>query len=207
MEKDYKETLYLIIDFETCTPKGRSSVPIELGYALFGESGVFLASGNFLFGLPDDVRLTFRDVNQTGITEEMLMNKPEFSKDVFSICMSEITKEIFYRYRMVAQNARYEAGILKNYGIKGWGDGRLLDTMIIAKEILPSLGSYKLDVLAEYFQIPIPPDRHHAEADCLLTGKVLLEEKKLSEEQNKNWSEIMEKSVVDFDVFGQLSLF
>ncbi|KPC86856.1 exonuclease, partial [Streptomyces sp. NRRL F-6602] len=49
-----------------------------------------------------------------------------------------------------------------------------LDTIPLAKRLIPNLPNYKLDTLLAHFGISQPRDRHRAPADVEVTAKVFL---------------------------------
>ncbi|MBI2523947.1 3'-5' exonuclease [Candidatus Peregrinibacteria bacterium] len=49
-----------------------------------------------------------------------------------------------------------------------------LCTMLLSKSLFPTASRHNLDTLCERFHVPLPPDRHRALADVLLTAQVLL---------------------------------
>ena len=79
-------------------------------------------------------------------------------------------------YVFIAQNAKYEANILSHYTdeCKGIAKTPIIDTILLAKHVLPKLSNYKLDTLASTLGLRIPENRHRALADCFLTAEVFL---------------------------------
>ncbi|OGJ57191.1 hypothetical protein A3H22_03450 [Candidatus Peribacteria bacterium RIFCSPLOWO2_12_FULL_55_15] len=77
---------------------------------------------------------------------------------------------------LVAHNAAFDRGFLEVEKECCWGYVELplcLCTMLLSKSLFPTVSRHSLDALCERFQIPIPPDRHRAMADVLLTTQVL----------------------------------
>ena len=87
-------------------------------------------------------------------------------------------------YVFIAQNAKYEANILSHHTekYKSIAKTPIMDTILLAKHVLPNLPNYKLDTLAHALNLTIPEDRHRALADCILTAHVFL---RLLEIQNE----------------------
>ena len=168
-----KDTEFLVIDFETITPKGRSPEPIEVGALRISNNQIDeKASVDFLIKPPEGLHLTNFDTMQTGIKEENLANKKGALEIMKKIDVSCQKKE----YIFIAQNAKYEANILSHYteycpGIK---NTPIIDTILLARYVYPRLSNYKLDTLASTLGLPIPKDRHRALADCFLTADVFL---------------------------------
>lgn len=168
-----KDSQFLVIDFETITPKGRPPEPIEVGVLriknnLIDEN----ASIDWLIRPPDGLHLTAFDTQQTGITEGDLKGRPNAETIMKKIDISCSRSD----YIFVAQNANYEANILSHYTeeCKGIAKTPIIDTIKLAKFALPQLKNYKLDTLANTLGIQIPKDRHRALPDCFLTAQVFL---------------------------------
>lgn len=182
--KQIKDTEFLVIDFETITPKGRSPEPIEVGVLRIKQNQIDNeASIDCLIKPPDGLHLTRFDTNQTGIREEDLVGKPNALTVIKRIDKSCTKKD----YVFIAQNANYEANILSHYteDCRGIAKMPIIDTILLAKYILPNLQNYKLDTLANTLGIQIPKDRHRALPDCFLTAQVFLEMLKLQKEKTE----------------------
>ena len=182
--KQIKDTEFLVIDFETITPKGRTPEPIEVGVLRIKQNQIDKdASVEWLINPPDGLHLTEFDINQTGIREEDLEGKPNALTVMKRIDKSCTKKD----YVFITQNAKYEANILSHYTdeCKGIARTPIIDTILLAKYILPNLPNYKLDTLANTLGIQIPENRHRALADCFLTAQVFLKMLKLQKEKIK----------------------
>ena len=76
--KKIKDTDFLVIDFETITPKGRSPEPIEMGVLRIQQNQIDRkAAVDWLIQPPEGLHLTKFDTDQTGIREEDLLGKPD----------------------------------------------------------------------------------------------------------------------------------
>lgn len=78
---------------------------------------------------------------------------------------------------LVAHNAAFDMGFLDVERECCWGYVELptcLCTMLLSKSLFPTASRHNLDTLCEHFKVPLPPDRHRALADVLLTAQVLL---------------------------------
>ncbi|OGO86098.1 MAG: hypothetical protein A2Y24_04470 [Clostridiales bacterium GWE2_32_10] len=170
-----EETSFLVIDFETVTPKGRPPEPIELGLIRISNAYNIddKTARSVFIKPPEGVKLTSFDTYQTGITESDISNA-ESSQEVMrrldNVCAQK-------DYVFIAQNAKYEANILSahvdnNPNIK---KTRFIDTILLAKKIIPGLPNYKLDTIADILSIKIPKDRHRALPDCILTAQIFIE--------------------------------
>jgi|GEM_PF-821584 len=176
-----KETEFLVIDFETLTPKGHSPEPIELGIQKINGYKIDInASISWLIQPPEGLHVTKLDTIQTGIKESDLVGKQSIDQVMKRVNNSCMKKD----YVFIAQNAKYEANILSHHTKKYQGIAKtpIMDTILLAKHVLPNLPNYKLDTLAHALNLTIPKDRHRALPDCILTAHVFL---RLLEMQNE----------------------
>lgn len=188
--KKIRDTEFLVIDFETITPKGRSPEPIEVGILRIKQNQIDNeASVNCLIKPPDGLHLTKFDTEQTGIREEDLERKPNALTVMKKLDKSCNKKD----YVFIAQNAKYEANILSYYTdeCRGIAKTPIIDTILLAKHIFPNLPNYKLDTLANTFGIQIPKNRHRALADCFLTAQVFLEMLKIEKIELINLDDLL----------------
>jgi len=182
--KRINDTEFLVIDFETITPKGRSPEPIEVGILRIKQNKIDNnASINWLIKPPEGLHLTRFDTEQTGITEQDLMHGIDAERAMRRIDKSCLKKD----YVFIAQNAKYEANILSHYTDECRGIARtpIIDTILLAKHVFPQLPNYKLDTLANTLGLQIPQNRHRALADCFLTAEVFLKLLELQKEKSE----------------------
>ena len=178
------DTEFLVIDFETITPKGRPPEPIEVGILRIKQNEIDNnASIDWLIKPPDGLHLTHFDTMQTGIKEQDLVNRIDAKRAMRMIDKSCSKKD----YVFIAQNAKYEANILSHYTdeCRGIAKTPIIDTILLAKHVLHKLPNYKLDTLANTLGLQIPKDRHRALADCFLTAEVFLGLLKLQNEKGE----------------------
>ena len=76
---------------------------------------------------------------------------------------------------IVAQNAQFDMGFVKYYSKphEYFYNHRVLDTVTIAREMLPKLKNHKLNTLAEHFKIDLI--HHRAWNDAYATAKIFIE--------------------------------
>lgn len=169
-----EEAEFLVINFETITPRGRSPEPIELGILNIknNEINEKIATSTFILP-PDGLKLTSFDIKQTGIKDIDLKNKE--SADIVIRKLNEFC--IKHNFIFIAHNAKYKNNILSHYseGNKVVMETPMIDTIPLAKYKMPNLENYKLDTIAENLKIEIPIDRHRALSDCYLTAKIFLD--------------------------------
>ncbi|GGV08102.1 hypothetical protein GCM10010275_55370 [Streptomyces litmocidini] len=165
---------FLVVDFEGLTPAGRPAEPIEVAALALRPVGDRLVEvGRFeeLMRPPADVPVTARDVQLKGITQQMLSTvRP--AAEVLARLDARLTAP---PYRLVAHHASTEAGIISRQAAHGpvLAATPLLDTLRLAKTVVPSLGSYGLDHLLAFYGIPQPAGRHRAMPDVEVTAQVL----------------------------------
>ncbi|MFI1189418.1 PolC-type DNA polymerase III [Streptomyces californicus] len=164
----------VVIDFEGLTPAGRPAEPIEVAaLALHTREGRLVEVGRFeaLMRPPADVPVTTRDVQLKGITQRMLDSAAP-AAEVMARLDARLTAP---PYRLVAHHASTEAGIIARQAAHCpvLASTPLLDTLRLAKSVLPGLRSYGLDSLLAHYGIPTPAGRHRAMPDVELTSEVL----------------------------------
>lgn len=204
MNKDLREQSFIVIDFETVTPKGVPPEPIQLGLVQIDNLQVSQTKQTSWFIKPPSFApLTEFDTQQTGITENDLQNAKN-SNEIFNI-LEEVCGRNDYVF--IAQNANYELSICKRFyeGREKLSKIKFIDTIKLAKLAFPNEKSYKLDKLAELFSIEIPKTRHTALTDCILTGEIFI---KLVEKLGiKDKETLLDKASINYDKFTQMSLF
>lgn len=78
---------------------------------------------------------------------------------------------------LIAHNAAFDKNFLEVEKEFCWGYldlPEILCTMRLSQNLCPSAFHHNLDALCGRFQIPLPPERHRALPDVLLTAEVLL---------------------------------
>ena len=177
-------TSFLVIDFETLTPKGLPPEPIEIGIQkIQGLQIEYSSSVNWLIQPPEGFYVTRLDFQLKGITNQDLIGKQTI--DQVLIKLDNACGK--HDYVFIAQNAKYEANILSHHTnkYKNIAKTPIMDTILLAKYVMPRLKNYKLDTLAEILNLPIPADRHRALPDCILTAKVFLKLLDILKHNNK----------------------
>lgn len=167
-------TTFVVIDFETTTPAGYPAQPIEVAaLALRFEEGAWKAVGRSasLIRPPAFAPVTPADTAQTGLTPEQLRQAPT-PADALGALDRRFTAG--NRYLLVAQHAATEANVIHNQREHCPSLARIdfIDTIPLAKHIVPGLPNYKLDTLLAHFSIKQPADRHRAYADVDITAQV-----------------------------------
>lgn len=121
--------------------------------------------------------------NLTGITDEMAKDAEELI-DVLSNFKEFLGDDI-----IVGQNVNFDVNFLydnfeKELNISLKND--FVDTLRIARRLLPELNHHRLDDLTNYFNIEAR-DKHRALNDCVLTNKVYLKMCEIVYDRFKTW--------------------
>jgi DNA polymerase-3 subunit epsilon len=106
----------------------------------------------------------------TGITEAMVRAAPVFG-ELTEHVLGALAGRVF-----VAHNARFDWAFLGGELRRARAlalEGPRLCTVRLARALVPGLGSYSLDAVAEYFGVENPA-RHRAAGDALALGRILL---------------------------------
>ncbi len=164
VDQDFSEEI-VCFDLETTGLDKRKEVIIEIGAAVLKNGEIidtfdtFVSPGRILN--PDIIRLT-------GITDEMLVGAPSQEEALRSFL------DFVGDRPLAAHNAEFDMGFLsvgcKKYGIPF--DSPSLDTLILAQNLLPELGKYKLDIVAEHLHLP--EFNHHRACDDAATVGYML---------------------------------
>lgn len=168
-----RDAMFVVVDFETVTPKGRPPEPLELAAMRLSPGLVVDPAFQFsqLIRPPADAPLTAFDTQQTGIRARDIADAPDVTPVLcrFDECLGQDVP------LLVAHNARYEAAIFQRFSACCPQAAALsfVDTVALGKHVLPGLANYKLDTLALHFHLAIPTHRHRALPDVELTIQVL----------------------------------
>lgn len=173
-DPDFLATTFVVIDFEATTPKGYPAQPIEVAaLALRYEEGAWTTVGRSasLIRPPAFAPVTPAVTAQTGLTPEQLIQAPSPAEALGALNRRFTAGQ---RYLLVAQHAATEANIIHNHREHCPALARidLLDTIPLAKHLVPGLPNHKLDTLLAHFAIKQPADRHRAYADVDVTAQV-----------------------------------
>jgi DNA polymerase III subunit epsilon len=165
----------VVIDFEAVTPAGRTPEPVEVAaLALRWIGGQWYESARFaaLIRPPEGTPIPEMNTRITGITEEML----EGARPAAQV-LGDLDRRLTQPdYRLVAHGAGTEALLLRaqRAHCPTLAATPLIDTVAMARAVLGRRGSYRLDAVLERYEVPVPPDRHRAEADVALTAQIFL---------------------------------
>ena len=152
-------------DIETTGLNKKYEVIIEIGAVVLKDGEItdtfntFVSPGRLLS--PEIIRLT-------GITDEMLEGAPSQKEAL----------EAFLAFAgdrpLAAHNADFDMGFIstgcRKYGLPFYNAS--VDSLILAQNLLPDLGKYKLDIVAEHLKLPA--FNHHRASDDAATVAYML---------------------------------
>ena len=120
-------------------------------------------------------------VNLTGITDDMLRGAPSQEEALRAFVDFAAGRPL------AAHNAEFDMGFIRDgcarYGIPF--EATSLDTLILAQNLLPELGKYKLDIVAEHLHLPAF-NHHRADDDAATVGYMLIPFFKMLEDLDVN---------------------
>lgn len=163
---------YVLVDIETTGLSPVSDDIIEIG-AIKVKNNEIIDTYNELIKV--NRKLTTFITNLTGITDEMLKNGklPEIVLQEFIGFVGEDT--------IMGHNVNFDLGFLRNKCMK-YLDVKLqnsyIDTMYLARKLVPDSPNYKLGTLADYFNINYK-GAHRGLRDVEITYSLYNELKKL----------------------------
>jgi len=163
-EQSFSEEI-VCFDIETTGLNKKYEVIIEIGAAVLRDGKVaetfntFVSPGRILN--PEIIQLT-------GITDEMLVGAPSQEEALRAFL------DFVGDRPLAAHNADFDMGFIaegcRKYGIPFQKTS--VDTLVLAQNLLPELGKYKLDVVAEHLQLPA--FNHHRASDDAATVAYML---------------------------------
>ena len=145
-------------------------------------------------------RLTPEIIGLTGITDEMLKDAPEL-KDA----LTDFLKFVNGR-PLAAHNAEFDIGFIRS-GCKQVGlefDPTYVDTLIMAQNLLPGLGKYKLDIVAEHLDLPAF-NHHRASDDAGIVAYMLIPFWKMLHEREVHTLQVVNKEMEKLRPLGSKS--
>jgi DNA polymerase III subunit epsilon len=169
-DPDYRSTTFLFLDFETTTPKGTRPEPIEVAAVAAHPTGSRLVETlryGSLIRPPSHAPVTPFDTDQTGITPQDVASAPPAAQVLAELDAALPDTPCL----LVAHNAPYEASLLYDFHAHcpRLAATHLIDTVRLARAVLPGLPSYGLDHLMYHLRVPRPAERHRALPDVLIT--------------------------------------
>lgn len=173
-DAQYRATTFVVIDFETTTPKGFRPEPVEVAAVTLRDSRAGRVEvGRFceLIRPPAHAPITPLDTAENGLRPDHVADA-RLAAPVLADLDAKLAAP---PYLLVAQNAHIEAGLLYDYRehCPRLAATHLIDTIKLARSVWPGLSSYSLDHLIVHLGIPRPAQRHRAMPDVEVTAQLL----------------------------------
>ena len=159
---------YVVVDLETTgnAPKRNDKI-IQVGAVLIENGEITERFASFVN--PNCPIPPFIE-QLTGITNEIVSNAPTFEQ------IAPMVKEMLEGATFVAHNVPFDLSFLQHEFVENGlspFDGKAIDTVELARILLPTSPSYKLNDLAEYFDVQ-HENPHRADSDAEVTAHILL---------------------------------
>ena len=167
-------TTFVVLDFEGTTPRGYSPEPIEVAaVAVRRDRDGWRRVWSFeaLMKPPAHAPVTGFEAAQTGITAAMVADQPGAGVVLaqFDALLTEGS------YLLVAHNTNTEGGMIYRYRehCPALASTHLLDTVKLARALVPEAPGHGLDALIDHLRLPRPVKRHRAMPDVEVTVALL----------------------------------
>ncbi|MGH8887092.1 MAG: 3'-5' exonuclease [Egibacteraceae bacterium] len=172
-DEAYRATTFVVVDFETTTPKGYRPEPVEVAaVALRDRGGGLVEVGRFceLIRPPAHAPITPLDTAENGLRPDDVAD----ARPAAQVLADLDGRLASPPYLLVAHNAHTEAGLLYDYRehCPRLAATHLIDTIKLSRTVLPGLPSYSLDHLIFHLGIPRPARRHRALPDVEVTARL-----------------------------------
>ncbi|MBS5065329.1 MAG: PolC-type DNA polymerase III [Hungatella hathewayi] len=191
---------YVVFDIETTGFSPLNNRIIEIG-AVKVERGVI--TDKFSSFVNPDVPIPFRIEQLTGINDNMVLTAPKIDKvlpEFLAFCEGA---------SLVAHNASFDVSfIARNAELLGLEfEPTVLDTVTLARLLLPQLNRYKLDTVAKALGVSLA-NHHRAVDDAGATAEIFVNFLKMLKERDlSTLDELNELSALDADGIKKLSTY
>ena len=162
-------------DIETTGLKVTQEVITEIGAVRLRNGEIVETFQTFV---DPERRLTPEIIGLTGITDDMLRGAPKL-KDALTAFLAFAGNA-----PLAAHNAEFDISFIRA-GCQKCGipfEPTYIDTLILAQNLLPGLGKYKLDIVADHLQLP-QFNHHRASDDAVPVAQMLTKFFPMLEEQ------------------------
>ena len=164
-EQDFADEI-VCFDIETTGLKVEREAITEIGAVVLKNGEI---TERFQTFVDPNRRLTPEIIGLTGITDAMLADAPQLKEALTSFLQ-------FVNGRpLAAHNAEFDISFIRA-GCRRVGldfDPTYVDSLILAQNLLPELGKYKLDIVAEHLDLPAF-NHHRASDDAAMVGYMLI---------------------------------
>ena len=167
---------YVVFDLETTGFSPNVNKIIEIGAVKVVNGSVTEKFSTFV---NPDVPIPFRIEELTGINDDMVMEAPmieEILPEFLKFCDGAV---------MVAHNAAFDMSFIeencRRLGI--WREFTSVDTVALARVLLPQLGRFKLDTVAKALHVSLE-NHHRAVDDARCTAEIFVKFVKMLKERD-----------------------
>ena len=157
---------FVCFDIETTGLKVDREAITEIGAVVLKNGEI---TERFQTFVNPNRHLTPEIIGLTGITDEMLKDAPQLKE-----ALTEFLKFVDGR-PLAAHNAEFDIGFIRA-GCRKVGlefSPTYVDSLILAQNLLPDLGKYKLDIVADRLELP-NFNHHRASDDAATVGYMLI---------------------------------
>ena len=157
---------FVCFDIETTGLKVEREAITEIGAVVLKNGEI---TERFQTFVDPERHLTPEIIGLTGITDDMLRDAPKLKE-----ALTEFLKFVNGR-PLAAHNAEFDIGFIRA-GCKKVGlpfSPTYVDSLILAQNLLPDLGKYKLDIVADHLELP-NFNHHRASDDAATVGYMLI---------------------------------
>ncbi len=175
LPENFKNTEFTVVDIETTGLELLNDKITEIGAVKIVDGKIVSSFQTLVNPL---MKLTQKNIELTGITDEMLVDAPKIEQ-VYHDFFKYLGDSVF-----VAHNADFDFKFLKQAGKENGYilQNKVLDTCAYSCKVLPKLKNHKLNTVCEYFKIEF---RHHrALSDAYATAEALIEMVKIAKTFN-----------------------
>jgi len=162
---------YVVFDLETTGLSAQADQIIEIGAVKVVNGEIIDRYSTFV---NPEIPIPFKIEKLTGINDSMVIDAPKIQEILpkfLAFCGSSI---------LVAHNAEFDMSFVKNKALKlGIGVGStvientVVDTLSIARFLLPALHNFKLDTLSKHFSVVLQ-NHHRAVDDAEATSQIFV---------------------------------
>ena len=163
---------FVAIDFETANANRSSACSLGLVEV---RDGIITSEQVWL--IDPQQQFDYRNIQIHGITPAMVSGQPTFSD------LWPTLEPLLQGRQIVAHNASFDMSVLRyclEQSFLDYPTFQYFCTYLLSKKMLQDVSSYKLNVIAEYYDIPL--NHHEALDDARACAKILL--KLLEQEQH-----------------------
>ena len=162
---------YVVFDLETTGIDFMNNGITEIGAVKIVNGKI---AEQFTTLVKPDYPITQENINITGITPEMVKDAPKIEE-----VLPDFLKFIEYSV-IVAHNAAFDTSFIRRFATESDYEvnNAVMDTIALAKRVLPELKHYDLQTVADHFNIVF--HHHRALSDAYATAEAFIELMKLN---------------------------